>query len=1068
MADGITQEIIIKFTPDTTDLQPVIDKLASLGAIDADTANIFKQTNAQIQTRNTLLNSGLQLQQDTSDAVTSQQAAYNGLTSSLNSVANSSKNAAQNASLLVSSTTVDNIAKAADATKDYSNNLNNNYTAATSATGANIKLRTELQNLRNEMTELIRAGQGDSTQFQDIAQKAGTLTRQLATVRQETQNLSTTAPGIKVLGGAIQGLTGAFTAAEGVNAAFGDDNKDLQQVLVSVNGVIAINTGLMEVLNIVRDEALISTAKLLLTETLNNAELAIENGLLSESIVVRAGATVAQLALNAAMEINPVVLVVAGLIAAVAAFINYEDHVKSAIAAQSELNEAVTESSSILDAGITGIKATAERTASDLEASGAASSQVLKVQGQALVDEYNQRAEAINNLTVVIQKNQAIVDANNADNVKTSQDTLDALSAADKKRTDLIQQNQALETDIYVKQNAQRTQVTIDALNEQIQFTQSQLSASTKNTTTFFNNQRQLAAANSALALAQAGDDAAKQVAIQQNLQRQIKDINEEQAKSQNTSSQAGLDSQVVAAEIAAEQIGEKLTQQLVDAQKTKIQAEADFEVTLEGTTQQEKADIQAKARQQQLDLDRQFLIQREQEAFQADINANNVELQNQDLTNQQRLALTVENINAAANSQIQAANNNATEIEAITIDRDNKIKAATLQSIQQTADQQVSILNSTNDPIIRNLQNQLDQQQQLRSLGNSKAAAALRDSLGVAALSLPQQLGIIDQITDKQLAAVKIQQDAVNTEYDEDLITVEDYNTKTAALTDQAATITENAEKKKQEAIQKTAAYAKQQFNELVQQASQIAGAASQLLSTLVSNQNDAAQDSIDQQKQHIQDLQDANDISADEAQARNAQLDVQQRKLNHDEAVRQKNLAIFNASISLAQAVIKAYSETGPIAGPIFAGIILALGAAEIAAIASKPIPAAAKGKKDNYEGLMLTGEAGAELMQKDGQMYIVKEPTIQWVGSKDIIYNPKETSEMLDNRVFNDVYEMDSITTQQVLQKFDYDKMGEAVGRHVSANGIGFDVHGMYEYYQTKQSYNKIRNNKRNWHK
>lgn len=74
----------------------------------------------------------------------------------------------------------------------------------------------------------------------------------------------------------------------------------------------------------------------------------------------------------------------------------------------------------------------------------------------------------------------------------------------------------------------------------------------------------------------------------------------------------------------------------------------------------------------------------------------------------------------------------------------------------------------------------------------------------------------------------------------------------------------------------------------------------------------------------------------------------DKEQKQIEIRQAKRQKALDIIQATISTAQAVIKAFAQLGPIAGAVAAGVVGAVGAAQIATIASQPIPEARRGAK------------------------------------------------------------------------------------------------------------------------
>ena len=86
---------------------------------------------------------------------------------------------------------------------------------------------------------------------------------------------------------------------------------------------------------------------------------------------------------------------------------------------------------------------------------------------------------------------------------------------------------------------------------------------------------------------------------------------------------------------------------------------------------------------------------------------------------------------------------------------------------------------------------------------------------------------------------------------------------------------------------------------------------------------------------------------------------LDKKARKIKHDQAVKDKEIALVNATIAAALSVVKA-SPVVPLM--ILAGIA---GAAAIATIAMQKIPAYAKGTQSAKGGLSVVGEEGQELV-------------------------------------------------------------------------------------------------------
>lgn len=72
---------------------------------------------------------------------------------------------------------------------------------------------------------------------------------------------------------------------------------------------------------------------------------------------------------------------------------------------------------------------------------------------------------------------------------------------------------------------------------------------------------------------------------------------------------------------------------------------------------------------------------------------------------------------------------------------------------------------------------------------------------------------------------------------------------------------------------------------------------------------------------------------------------MDKERKKLERKRAKAQKASALFAAGINVAEAITKALTA-GPLIGQIFAGIVAALGAIQMAAIAAAPLPSLEKG--------------------------------------------------------------------------------------------------------------------------
>lgn len=158
------------------------------------------------------------------------------------------------------------------------------------------------------------------------------------------------------------------------------------------------------------------------------------------------------------------------------------------------------------------------------------------------------------------------------------------------------------------------------------------------------------------------------------------------------------------------------------------------------------------------------------------------------------------------------------------------------------------------------------------------------------------------------------------------------------------------------------------------------------------IEEQQEKNEEAGEEEIERIEKLAEDGAISTEEAESRKRAAEVR-TKQKHDELEKQKNEleqrqakwqkanSIVQTTIATSQAVMKALAEAGPIAGPILAAAIVAMGAAQIAIIASQSIPKYAKGTKDHPGGLAIVGDGGRqEVIETDNGAYITPSvPTL-----------------------------------------------------------------------------------------
>lgn len=184
------------------------------------------------------------------------------------------------------------------------------------------------------------------------------------------------------------------------------------------------------------------------------------------------------------------------------------------------------------------------------------------------------------------------------------------------------------------------------------------------------------------------------------------------------------------------------------------------------------------------------------------------------------------------------------------------------------------------------------------------------------------------------------------------------------------------------------------------LQTASQAVGAIGDLVSTLydgqiekIEEEQDANDEKYEKDTERVQNLIDNGVISEEEGEARkraakaqteakNAELEKKKQEMEHKQAVWNKGVQVAQTGIATARGIMEAW-QMGP-AGAVFAAIVAAMGAIQIATILATPIPSYAEGTKDSTGhrgGTALVGDAGKrEVVMYAGKAWITPNtPTL-----------------------------------------------------------------------------------------
>lgn len=200
-----------------------------------------------------------------------------------------------------------------------------------------------------------------------------------------------------------------------------------------------------------------------------------------------------------------------------------------------------------------------------------------------------------------------------------------------------------------------------------------------------------------------------------------------------------------------------------------------------------------------------------------------------------------------------------------------------------------------------------------------------------------------------------------------------------------------EDAQKKKKEELKKVEDYINKAMA-LVNAIGNLGSAIFDRQIQQIENEMDANEDAYEQKIDTIDSLAEKDIITKEEAEARkraaeeetsrkNKELERKKAELQTRQAKFQKSIDIAQTIAATAQAIMVAYKDAGPITGAIFAAMIAATGAVQLATIIAQPIPKYAHGTDNHPGGLAIVGDGGrSEAVLVGDKAYITPDkPTL-----------------------------------------------------------------------------------------
>ncbi|MDR1581662.1 MAG: hypothetical protein LBS55_00105 [Prevotellaceae bacterium] len=195
-------------------------------------------------------------------------------------------------------------------------------------------LNSELKKLTNEMTKLNAVGRDNWTdeqrqRFNELSKEAVELKRNISNTQKEIDILANNNLGLNTLIEAASLATAAFQTYTGVMAAAGVEDEKFKEVLMQLQGAMAVLNGLETISEKLRARSVLVTKLQTLEE--------------SKYILVRKTATAAQWALNAAQKAMPFLAAAAIIIGIIQLIRKLGDDTNAAAERQKEFNKALDE-----------------------------------------------------------------------------------------------------------------------------------------------------------------------------------------------------------------------------------------------------------------------------------------------------------------------------------------------------------------------------------------------------------------------------------------------------------------------------------------------------------------------------------------------------------------------------------------------------------------------------------------------------------------------------------------------------------------------------------------------------
>lgn len=183
--------------------------------------------------------------------------------------------------------------------------------------------------------------------------------------------------------------------------------------------------------------------------------------------------------------------------------------------------------------------------------------------------------------------------------------------------------------------------------------------------------------------------------------------------------------------------------------------------------------------------------------------------------------------------------------------------------------------------------------------------------------------------------------------------------------------------------------------------------------------------------------------------------QYEERRKQIERKKAEEQKKTAMFNIIVDTAQAVISTLAQTPPPAGIPLALLVGAIGAAQLAVVASQQVPAYAEGTENHTGGPMLINDAkgsnyvetvqtpDGKLKQYKGRNVLVNAPK----GTK--VFTPEQFNNQLNTILMDNEIAKQNINIEAGISPAEMDGIMSKYFSKIQVNQMVFDKNGFNNF-------------------